>query len=308
MQIGTLILLTFSILPIFYRFFWIFDLLVNFRVQYLVVSVFSITFFLFIKNRNFLIIATLTFLINVLFITPYLLPHHPVEQNIKTRSENSVPLKIFHSNVLSSNTNYRGLMDQIENIHPDIILLQEINEHWISNISRIRDHYPFNIEIPREDNFGIALYSKHPVLNHAINHWGGFDIPSIEATLNINNVQFTLIATHPLPPINKRYYESRNRQLASAAARAKEIHHATIILGDMNVTPWSAHYRILEKDTGLRNVSSGAIFLPTWPAALLPMMIPIDHGLVSSHFTIKDARTGDNFGSDHLPLIIDLEL
>lgn len=35
---------------------------------------------------------------------------------------------------------------------------------------------------------------------------------------------------------------------------------------------------------------------------------PIDHCLVSSEFTVKNIKTGNDIGSDHLPLIIELSL
>ncbi len=229
----------------------------------------------------------------------------PLFSEASNNKPNSTSIRIFHSNVLSTNTNYLDLIKQINKEIPDVVLLQEVNSAWISNLSKITSSYIHTIEISREDNFGIALYSKHPIVKNTINDLSGLDIPTVEAHIAVNNVDFTLISTHPLPPINKLYYESRNKQLEHITRRVNELNRATVVIGDLNITPWSAHYRVLETDTGLR--SAGA-YTPTWPTKILPMRIPIDHCLVSPHISIKSMRTGDNFGSDHLPLIVDLEI
>jgi hypothetical protein len=68
---------------------------------------------------------------------------------------------------------------------------------------------------------------------------------------------------------------------------------AYILLGDLNVTPWSPHFRQLLQQTGL-------------PAQVPPLRIPLDHCLVSPAFQVIERRVGPRLGSDHLPLIVTL--
>ncbi len=89
-----------------------------------------------------------------------------------------------------------------------------------------------------------------------------------------------------------------------AEVNAKE--QASIVIGDLNTTVWSNSYQILLSDTGMTNASEGFGFMPTWPTNLIPMMIPIDHCLVSEGFKVIDIRTGEDLGSDHLPLVVEL--
>jgi endonuclease/exonuclease/phosphatase (EEP) superfamily protein YafD len=58
------------------------------------------------------------------------------------------------------------------------------------------------------------------------------------------------------------------------------------------------------------NVRDGFGLLPSWPTFLFFkwLMLPLDHCLVSNDIRVADARTGEPIGSDHLPLIVEIEL
>ena len=71
---------------------------------------------------------------------------------------------------------------------------------------------------------------------------------------------------------------------------------------------WSSDYLAVETISGLNNARQGFGILPTWPTYMPFLMIPIDHILISEHFVINDFKVGNNIGSDHLPLIIELAL
>ena len=79
-----------------------------------------------------------------------------------------------------------------------------------------------------------------------------------------------------------------------------------IVMGDLNITPWSPFYVPLEEEAGMTNAANGRGYLPTWPAGLDLLKIPIDHMLVSEGVTVQQFRTGEENGSDHLPIILDV--
>ena len=83
-----------------------------------------------------------------------------------------------------------------------------------------------------------------------------------------------------------------------------------ICVGDLNITPWSPYYRSFVEQTKLLNVREGFGLLPSWPTFVFFkwLMIPLDHCLVSEDIRVADVKTGEPIGSDHLPLIVELEL
>lgn len=112
---------------------------------------------------------------------------------------------------------------------------------------------------------------------------GEAEVPSINATLLLNGIPVTLLGTHPLPPGSAEYARLRNDQLRAIATKVQASKGLTIVLGDLNATPW-------------------------WPAYLPIGRIPLDHCLVSPSIYVINKQLGPNVGSDHLPVVIDLEI
>jgi endonuclease/exonuclease/phosphatase (EEP) superfamily protein YafD len=98
--------------------------------------------------------------------------------------------------------------------------------------------------------------------------------------------------------------------LATAADCLRNLPGPKICVGDLNITPWSPYYRSFVERTKLVNVRNGFGLLPSWPTFLFfkCLMLPLDHCLVSDDIRVADAQTGEPIGSDHLPLIVEIEL
>ncbi len=98
--------------------------------------------------------------------------------------------------------------------------------------------------------------------------------------------------------------------LAAGAAVMREQAGPRICVGDFNTTMWSRYFKDFVEHSGLISVREGFGVLPTWPTFMGPnwMMLPIDHCLVSDDIRVVRASVGGRMGSDHLPLIVELEL
>jgi len=158
----------------------------------------------------------------------------------------------------------------------------------------------------RFDNFGIAVYSAIPLRNTDIKSFTEYDIPSIFAEVQWQGQTVSIIATHPLPPINAEYFKSRNQQLLELEKVISSTNTIHAVIGDLNTTMWSPYYRKFIRQTGLKNARSGFGILPTWPQGAPMLQIPLDHCLISPEINVLKIRTGGDIGSDHRPLIIDL--
>ena len=280
------------------------ELFSHFKLQYLLASLIFMSIFVVTRERKWATVMMAIFLLNLSYVLPWYFdskpnPHQQNQLNF---------LKILHSNVQTSNKSYSKLIELVLEESPDIVTVQEVNNAWINELEKIESLLPHKLVRTREDNFGIAIFSKYPFNTKEFLYLGNSTVPSLKIGFSIDNQQVTLITTHPVPPVSTEYYKSRNTQLNELSILSRNVDEPLIVVGDLNVTMWSHAYRSLGEKTELLNTRRGIGILPTWPSNLLPFMIPIDHCLVSKEFNVLDMRIGRDIGSDHLPLIIDLEL
>jgi endonuclease/exonuclease/phosphatase (EEP) superfamily protein YafD len=209
------------------------------------------------------------------------------------------------ANVNTKTGNATDVAAAIRRFNPDIVVLEEVNAKWLSDLKPVLDGYAHSEQEPREDNFGIGLWSRFPFTRSCVAHIGTAEVPSIVVELDTTKGKCTVVATHPLPPGGKEYSEFRNAQLAELPRWVRQASSPVVLLGDLNVTPWNHYFKRLLNESGLKDSSQGRGVQPTWPAFSPLMLIPIDHCLYSHGIVIVARQTGPQVGSDHFPVIID---
>jgi endonuclease/exonuclease/phosphatase (EEP) superfamily protein YafD len=121
----------------------------------------------------------------------------------------------------------------------------------------------------------------------------------VEVELRLADDPLHLLATHPVSPMTPVRSERRNEQLAWIGSWARQRGPSTLVVGDLNVTPWSAAYRRLLQEGGLIDSQRAHGLQPSWPARLGPLGLPIDHVMHGPALTTRGRELGPSFGSDH---------
>ncbi|MCD8535851.1 MAG: endonuclease/exonuclease/phosphatase family protein, partial [Verrucomicrobia bacterium] len=216
--------------------------------------------------------------------------------------------RMLLANVKSENTGYKRLLELVRSEKPDVIILEEVNQGWIDAVSELRVAYPYHIEYPEEDNFGIAFYTKLPVQSMKIETIGEIQLASVCAVIEHGGAVWNIVGTHPLPPGGGAYWHWRNEQLNELASYVRRLDGHVVVLGDLNLTPRSYYFRKFTHEAQLRDGGKGFGLQISWPTFFPPLGIPIDHCLVSAGINVRDRRTGHGIGSDHYPVVVDLYL
>lgn len=227
-------------------------------------------------------------------------------------------LILFQLNILYANANPSGVAEHILSLpekdpqrplssqQPDVLVFQEATEEIREALLPLEKHYPYLFANTRNDAFGSLIYSKLPFASQQRlafpDSWNSYSLLTLHTPRLA--IPLTLIELHTLPPVSDSAYHIRNQELINISGVAQQhLSQATLLVGDLNITPYSRWYQELEKNAGLSNAMRGITFEGTWPAAIpLPLRIPIDHLLISDKIEVKERVTGPDLDSDHLPV------
>ncbi len=218
-------------------------------------------------------------------------------------------VRVLLANVLLSNREHDRVLQLVRNADADVLVFQEVNERWKSALAPITAAYPFVAGKTREDPFGTLVYSRLPILEHGTLLHGAAGRSSLQLVIDVHGTPVSVVCTHPRPPLHKGSFALRNDQIQRVTELIETLPRPIVLVGDLNTTMWSPWFRRLCDRADLASVREGAGVLGSWPASLPGFLrIPIDHVLVSPDVTVVGCRLGDPIGSDHLPLIVDLQI
>ena len=274
---------------------WPCMLLEHFRLQYVAVGVPVVALAAALRLRGYFDVAAIATLINLLPIA--------ADLGASPRLASGTPIRVLVLNVLTSSTSFEQVRRLIADEQPDLIGLLEVDQRWLDALAPTVADYPGRIEVPRPDNFGVALYARGRV--HGAAEEIGSPLPSVVADVEIGTARLRAIVTHPLPPISSAAVRQQEAQLDAIAGRAR-VATPVLLMGDLNATPWSRPFLRLLRRSGLCDSRAGFGVQASFPASSWLLRIPIDHLLASCSVGVRDRRIGRDVGSDHLPVIVDL--
>lgn len=284
------------------RVWWVFELATHFR-PHLAVALGALLVVWMIRRRGWLAAGCALFAgINAFPVMLFLWPAASSEHVAGAQ------LRLVAVNVHTANPHTKKVLEFLQAANADVVLLMELDGRWVEALKPLKATHPHSVFGAREDNFGIALVSRLPMTNCNIIEFGDAGVPSIDAVVLVGDQRFHLLGTHPLPPGSTEYARMRNEQYRLIANHVRRHEQPTVVIGDLNATPWSPFFAGLLRESGLVSTSQGRGLFGSWPARLPFGRIPLDHCLVSPSIQVVNKRLGPHIGSDHLPIVVDLQL
>jgi endonuclease/exonuclease/phosphatase (EEP) superfamily protein YafD len=232
------------------------------------------------------------------------------DRSPRVRSADGTALKVMTINVLYRVDNDEQILAQIAVENPDVVFFQELTRARAGLLDRLQALYPWQISCAGDWKCDVAIVSRH--------RWESAQAQPVGATrTKMAWARFgpewsnTLVASvHLQWPL----VSDQSAQLQSVTKFLANHRGPVIVAGDLNAAPWSAAVRSFTRQAHL--FSAGG-FVPTWPrrtfgqgqsCVLCVPQLQIDHVFVSTQFRVLSVRSGADVGSDHLPLIAELEL
>jgi endonuclease/exonuclease/phosphatase (EEP) superfamily protein YafD len=195
---------------------------------------------------------------------------------------------------------------------PDIVLLLEPNAWWEERMRVLeKDGYPHTVKEPRDNKYGMLLYSRLPLVHPEVKYLLRDGIPSMHMRIQLRSGTLVwLHGVHPEPPSPTEADSSlpRDAELLIVGREVKGRKIPTIVAGDLNDVAWSYTTRLFQKTSGLLDPRKGRGMFNTFHAKIPLMRWPLDHVFHSDHFLLGDMQRLRAFGSDHFPVYVRLVL
>ena len=220
-------------------------------------------------------------------------------------------ISLLMSNVLMENEEHDRLIETVRRVKPDILLAVEVNQRWLDAIEpALAEDYPFRVEQPQENYYGMVLYSRLELANVEVKFLVQDDIPSIHATVRLESgTEVQIHALHPRPPEPLRDQRStpRDAELVLVGRHIGDRKETpAIVAGDLNDVAWSETSQLFVRLSGLLDPRVGRGFYNSYNAKNPLFRFPLDHVFHSNHFELVTLRRLESIGSDHFPIYAEL--
>lgn len=302
------------------------ELLSHFRWQYMCIGLAMLCASPWLANRWFLLLTLILTVPHAIQVLPYSFPPRVNRSaTIDSDRDNSPQiladgpamgahstLKLVVFNVFYRSDRYDATIDFIKQHDPDMFILIECSRQWEQAIiDGLGDRYPYNSEQTLPGWRGNQLFSKTPLR-------AALQVPEYAAVVDAKRLMTVetqwqgqsvyIAAVHPASPDSPEKLELRNEELEVVAHVAANVTAPIVFAGDFNCSSGSPYFTKLIEESGLTDSRYGFGWQGSWPSFAWGMQIPIDHVLLSKHWQVIDRKIGPNLGSDHLPIVIELQL
>ncbi|OJJ18069.1 hypothetical protein BKI52_29920 [marine bacterium AO1-C] len=221
-------------------------------------------------------------------------------QSYPSTPSKATPFKVAHFNVWKKTTQHEEVIRVAKSTQADVISFEELNDRWWEALQKgLEAQYPHWHVTTRDDNFGIAVFSKYPLKNAGLKYFS--DVPSIIANIQMPFGEVHWVSSHVLPPKSAEWYRKRNADLNDIAAYMATKKGYKLAVGDYNTVSWAPVIRKFKKTANLQDTRKK--FSPSWPTYNRLLGIPIDHIFHSPSLQCVSFATTEKTASDHWGIV-----
>ncbi|TBW26432.1 endonuclease/exonuclease/phosphatase family protein [Gramella sp. KN1008] len=321
MNIGEIIIIFFSVLMCIptlasitrYDHWWIrgFDF-PRIQISVLTAGIITASFIYYDFSKAWHLIAILILSLSLTYQLVKVYPYTYLHKKQVLRFQGSEPgttISVLVSNVLTPNKRSDKLIALVKERKPDILLTLETDKRWENELSVLEDEYKYTVKIPKDNLYGMHLYSKLKLEDIKVRNIVQEDIPSIHAYVVLGNGKRVKIhCLHPMPPSPTESETSTNRdaELLMLGRDLDADKETTMVIGDLNDVAWSRTTKLFLKMSGMMDPRIGRGFFNTFHADYFLLRWPLDHVFHTKDFTLVEIARERNIGSDHFPMYIKL--
>ncbi len=306
--------ITGTVLPLFSHDHWIIRFFDFPRVQLSVGIVLTLAGFLVVGPSTIIDYGTMVLLgACLIYQIDHILSYTPLApRQVKGATDDGEAtdtISFLIANVELENRDSGSLLDLIDEEQPDLVLTIETNEWWMEQLQSLQDTFPHTVRHPRENAYGMCLYSKYPLVDPTVRFLVEDDVPSIHTKVTLpSGTDVWFHGMHPRPPHPGHDPDTteRDAELILLAKELQDRDELTVVGGDLNDVSWSYTTRLFQNISGLLDPRIGRGLYNTFHARYPLLRYPLDHTFHSEHFLLSQLKVLPYIGSDHFPVLLEL--
>ena len=223
-------------------------------------------------------------------------------------------MRVMSANLLLSNHNTQPLIDEIREVDPDVLMVQEYTPHWHEALSAaFGGAYPHAVCEPRPDPWGMAVYSRHPFLSEPQTRLplGGASTPQIRVVIDLAGEPVAFYNIHMMSQTDRLdWFIEHHIQFSDLLEVLSAEPLPTVVAGDFNYGQHTLS-NLAMRLHGQYEVHdlAGQGDPKTWPVKWIFRSLPglrLDHMYVGGGLSCRASWTGRGKGSDHRPIIAEV--
>ncbi|MFC4172811.1 endonuclease/exonuclease/phosphatase family protein [Microvirga sp. GCM10011540] len=282
---------------------WLFDIASHFRPQLAAASLVCLATALFARSRAAAILCLVLVAANAVPLLPYL------SGSARAAGAERADLRVLTLNLHLEGADMDAVRRLIASEDPDVVMFTEMPADDGAILAGLRDAYPHRTEYRRGSPFDVVLLSRWRIEDWSMDRNVAPYLPVLSARLcgaQSRQRCITIVGLHAARPFGREGRRQRAQlDAAAAAVRAAPLQQA-VVMGDLNLTPWSHAFHRFTQGAGVRGNPPERGLAATWLSRVPLFGLMIDHVLASPNVRIVRAWVGADVGSDHLPVIADL--
>jgi endonuclease/exonuclease/phosphatase (EEP) superfamily protein YafD len=295
-----------TVTAFFARHAWVAELFTHFPVHYLMVLAAAGLLCLLRRQYRLAVVAAVLAIPSLWQAGPYLVPFFVTTSVAENPGDG---IEVISLNLQYRNRDYARVRQYLTDADADVLVLPELTPAWASELREITSRYPYSMAITQRSPWGLGVFSRYPLRDARFVDLGVPGSVNVHAIVELPGQPVALVAAHLSSPSSPARGVQRNtqlRKLADLLAQRARPAIPRLVVGDLNVTPFSPYFRDLLEASGLEDARRVHGLLGTWPVRLPAGRIPIDHCLAEPGLGVARVSRGPAVGSDHYPLEITL--
>jgi endonuclease/exonuclease/phosphatase (EEP) superfamily protein YafD len=281
------------------------DLLSHFRPQWAAASLVAVLVALHTASRAGAVLSLCLLAAHTLPLAPYLAGIG------SARSVAQTEVRVMTFNLRNRHTSADSFRALVEAEDPDIVLLTELPQDETPLLQALGDRYPQRTASRRGSPFDVVLLSRWTVETWSADRSVTTFLPVLTARLcdpSSSTRCLTVVGLHAARPFGSGA-NGQKAQLSLVVDAVKAVPTGrVVVLGDLNLTPWSATFQRFVREAGLSDNPRERGLVATWLSRFPLFGLALDHVLAGHGVEIVQSRVGRDVGSDHFAVTAHLAL